>query len=199
MCETIHTDALHIVDVNVPIPLVYPSYACTRCSGDFSQLKQTKYLMSLPALPDAFIAANLPGDINDRERYIISQPGMFGRLWFGQALAFDEAYQILQESYRVNVYAFHDSDVMDCILHMHCVVCILALRICVYYIDIMFTFVQDFAILSDPKDATKSSGTSGQNPNAGWFNKFVQTGKSDHEPKSGESCGGQPFRMYCTI
>ena len=82
---------------------------------------------------------------------------------------------------------------------MRCVVCILALRFCVYYIDTMFKFVQDFAILSDPKDATKGRGTSGQNPNAGWFNKFVQTGKSDHETKSGESFGGQPFRVYCTI
>ena len=32
--------------------------------------------------------------------------------------------------------------------------------------------------------------TSGQNPNAGWFNRFVQTGKSDHETKSNECFGG---------
>ena len=76
---------------------VYRSYTCTRCSGEFPQLKQTKYLMSLPALSEAYIAANLPGDCNEREKYILGQPGMFGRLWFGQALAFDEAYQILQE------------------------------------------------------------------------------------------------------
>ncbi len=50
--------------------------------------------------------------------------------------------------------------------------------------------VQDFAILSDPKEAGPSSRTSGQNPNAGWFNKFVQTGKSDHETKTGECFGG---------
>ena len=68
-----------------------------RCSGDFCQLKQTKYLMTLPALPDKIIAATLPADLNDKERYIAGQPALFGRIWFGQALAFDEAYQILQD------------------------------------------------------------------------------------------------------
>ena len=53
--------------------------------------------MTLPALPDAFIAKYLPTDLNECERYIAASPGMFGRIWFGQALAFDEAYQILQD------------------------------------------------------------------------------------------------------
>ena len=53
--------------------------------------------MSLPALLDAWIAASLPGDLNEREKYMPGQTGMFGRLWFGQALAFDDAYLILQE------------------------------------------------------------------------------------------------------
>ena len=93
---------------------VYRSCTRTRVSGDFPQLKQTKYLMSLPALPDAWIAANLPSDLNEREKYILGQPGMFGRLWFGQALAFDEAYQILQEQYRMVVRPSHDSIVFGC-------------------------------------------------------------------------------------
>ena len=114
MCDTIDAVAMHASDVSVSSARVYLSYACTRCSGDFSQLKQTKYLMSLPALPESFIAANLPGDLNERERYILSQPGMFGGLWFGQALAFDEAYQILQEHYHAGVYPLHDSGILDC-------------------------------------------------------------------------------------
>ena len=48
----------------------------------------------------------------------------------------------------------------------------------------------ELSILSDPKE--KGSGrTSGQNTNAGWYNRFVQTGKSDHETKSNECFGGQ--------
>ena len=93
---------------------VYRSRTHDRVSGDFPQLKQTKYLMSLPALPDAWIAANLPSDLNEREKYILAQPGMFGRLWFGQALAFDEAYQILQEHYRMVVCPSRDSIVCVC-------------------------------------------------------------------------------------
>ena len=42
---------------------------------------------------------------------------------------------------------------------------------------------QDLSILTHPQDA-KSSKTSGQNTNAGWFNRYLQTGKSDHETKS---------------
>ena len=43
------------------------------------------------------IARLLPKDLTDVEHAIASQPGMYGRLWFGQGLAFDEAYQILQD------------------------------------------------------------------------------------------------------
>ena len=68
-----------------------------RCSGDFSQSKATKYNMNLPPLSAKVIAETLAGDITEAERAVAAQPGMFGRIWFGQALAFDEAYQILQE------------------------------------------------------------------------------------------------------
>ena len=93
---------------------VYRSCTHTRVSSDFPQLKQTKYLMSLPALPEAWIAAKLPGGLKGREKYILGQPGMFGRLWFGQALAFDEAYQIIQEQSRMVVRPSHDSIVFGC-------------------------------------------------------------------------------------
>ena len=44
--------------------------------------------------------------------------------------------------------------------------------------------------MTDPKDKSVRSKTSGQNTNAGWYNRFVQTGKSDHETKSNECFGG---------
>ena len=59
-----------------------------------------------------------------------------------------------------------------------------------HHVDIyIYTVAQDLSILCDPKDMAKGK-TSGQNPNAGWFNRFVQTGKSDHETKSNECFGG---------
>ena len=45
-------------------------------------------------------------------------------------------------------------------------------------------------MLDDPKEH-KSGKTSGQNTNAGWYNRFVQTGKSDHETKTSGCFGGQ--------
>ena len=76
---------------------MHVSCAYPRCSGDFSQCKQTKYNMTLPALPSNVIRDSLWNDITDAERAVASQPGMYGRVWYGQGLAFDEAYQILQD------------------------------------------------------------------------------------------------------
>ena len=56
------------------------------------------------------------------------------------------------------------------------------------YILSMHQLAQDLAILSDPKEVGNEGKTSGQNPNAGWFNKFVQTGKSDHETQGYRMC-----------
>ena len=53
--------------------------------------------MNLPGRPPKVIAEALSADLTEAERAVAAQPGMFGRIWFGQALAFDEAYQILQE------------------------------------------------------------------------------------------------------
>ena len=58
----------------------------------------TKYTMGLPGLPDKVVAEKLPGDITELEAGIATGPGMYGRVWLGQSLAFDEAYQILQSS-----------------------------------------------------------------------------------------------------
>lgn len=75
---------------------------CTdRCSGDFSQAKATKYSMNLPPLSAKAISETLADELTEAERAVAAQPGMYGRIWFGQALAFDEAYQILQE---INVH-----------------------------------------------------------------------------------------------
>ena len=73
------------------------------------------------------------------------KPGMQGRLWYGQALVYDEVYQ----------------------------------------------FLQDLSILDTPaqKRLGEQAG-SGQTPLAGWFNRLVQTGRSDHETKTFGSHGG---------
>ena len=68
-----------------------------RCSGDFPQCKLSKYTMGLPGLPPKVIAEKIPGDVTKEEEAIAAGPGMYGRMWLGQSLAFDEAYQILQE------------------------------------------------------------------------------------------------------
>lgn len=58
---------------------------------------------------------------------------------------------------------------------------------------------QELSVLDDPKEGGKSGRTRGQNPNAGWYNRFVQTGKSDHETKSNGCFGGPPrFTLCCT-
>ena len=67
-----------------------------RCSGDFSQYQQTKYCMSLPGLP-AKVIDKVFSDPTEAERAVAAQPGMFGRINFGQGNCFDEAYQILMD------------------------------------------------------------------------------------------------------
>ena len=57
--------------------------------------------------------------------------------------------------------------------------------------DEMYAILMDLGILTDPKVNTrKGSNTSGQNTNQGWFNKFLQTGRSDHETKTNGCFGG---------
>ena len=51
---------------------------------------------------------------------------------------------------------------------------------------------QELSILNDPKEQKKGQ-TSGQNPNAGWYNRFVQSGKSDHETKTNGCFGGRVY------
>ena len=82
-----------------------------RCSGDFSQYQQTKYCMSLPGLPSNVIdklassPTGLPG-MTEAERAVAAQPGMFGRIVFAQALAFDEAYQILMDQSSLHIVGY---------------------------------------------------------------------------------------------
>ena len=68
-----------------------------RCSGDFPQVKISKYTMGLPPLPEKVVAEKLGAGVTDQETAVASGPWMYGRIWLGQCLAFDEAYQILQE------------------------------------------------------------------------------------------------------
>ena len=43
------------------------------------------------------VADQLMDNMTEAERAIATSPGMYGRIWYGQGLAFDEAYMILQD------------------------------------------------------------------------------------------------------
>ena len=43
------------------------------------------------------VTDQLMDNLTDAERSIANSPGMYGRIWYGQGLAFDEAYMILQD------------------------------------------------------------------------------------------------------
>ena len=43
------------------------------------------------------VVDQLMDNVTEAEREIAKAPGMFGRVWYGQGLAFDEACMILQE------------------------------------------------------------------------------------------------------
>jgi hypothetical protein len=54
--------------------------------------------------------------------------------------------------------------------------------------DEIYQLLQDFFILDNPNEKKSGDGPgSGQTPLAGWFNRLVQCGKSDHETKSNGS------------
>ena len=96
-------------------------------------------------IASAQVIDQLLPDLNADERKLAKEPGMGGRIWFGQGLVFDEAYGILMT----------------------------------------------LGILTDPKQAGKeTANTSGQSTNQGWYNRFVQTGKSESETKTNGSFGG---------
>ena len=57
--------------------------------------------------------------------------------------------------------------------------------------DEIYGFLQDISILDKPqKGKEKQPSASGQTPLAGWFNRLVQSGRSDHETKTCGSHGG---------
>ena len=70
--------------------------------------------------------------LNSRQRQVAMDVGMAGRIWDGQSMVFDEAYQILM----------------------------------------------DLSILTEPGKAGDSK-SKGQNPRAGWFNKYLGVGVSN--------------------
>jgi len=67
-----------------------------RCAGNCNLVFQTKSVEKLPALTTEFLDRNVAG-LNTAERALMSQPGLMGRLWFGQGLIYDEIYQLLQD------------------------------------------------------------------------------------------------------
>ena len=55
----------------------------------------------------------------------------------------------------------------------------------------MFQFLQEVSILDKPAEKRSVEGPgAGQTPHAGWFNRLVQYGRSDHETKTCGSHGG---------
>ena len=93
VCKYIH---IHAFVCMIPPICCIRAYMC-RCSGDFTQAKQTKYAQALPGLSTRAIGEHLPAELTDAERAVAEQPGVYGRIWYGQGLCFDEAYQILQD------------------------------------------------------------------------------------------------------
>ena len=73
------------------------------------------YIHRHTGLPAKVIRDQLMADINEMERLVASQPGMYGRIWYGQGLAFDEAYQILQDVIYFSYRIMHCS----CAYHMY--------------------------------------------------------------------------------
>ena len=68
-----------------------------RCSGDMPTCEQTKYVASLPGLPDKIICERLATMcLTDAELKLAKEPGMSGSIWGGRAMIFDEGYGILQ-------------------------------------------------------------------------------------------------------
>ena len=58
-------------------------------------------------------------------------------------------------------------------------------------LDRAYGILMTLGILTGPKQAGKeAANTSGQNTNQGWYNRFVQTGKSESETKTNGSFGG---------
>ena len=67
-----------------------------RCSGDFATAEQSKYIATLPGLPDRVINERLASiNLTDAELRMAKEPGLTGRIWHGQSLLFDEGYGIL--------------------------------------------------------------------------------------------------------
>ena len=67
-----------------------------RCAGDYSLVRQTKIVQKLPALSPEWVRREL-SDLDEAEKALATSAGMQGRIWFGQALVYDEVYQFLQD------------------------------------------------------------------------------------------------------
>ena len=62
--------------------------------------------------------------------------------------------------------------------------------------DEAYDFLQELAMLDMPNRAKgDSTSASGPTPNSGWWNRFLQCGKSDHEAKTAGCHGGQTPRQ----
>ena len=59
-----------------------------------------------------------------------------------------------------------------------------------FVFDEAYKIFEELQLLTDPKKFSKDKSTSGQNVAGAWWNRFLQTGRSDHETKSCGSFGG---------
>ena len=152
------------------------------------------------------VADQLMDYITEAELAIAHAPGMYGRIWYDQGLAFDEAYMILQD--RNTIVAFcmpsvHVTSLCIVLYHNHtsCHPLLCAhdsqrgnvpsgncLSMCVSRCMPMPNR-RSFRSLTTLRSRRRARPRA-KNPNAGRYNRFVQSGKSDHETKTNGCFGG---------
>jgi hypothetical protein len=132
-----------------------------RCSCDFNQVKEAKMFNALPGLVDAEIEK------------VIS--------WYNEDKSEEYKVQKLSKQF----YAIATDPGLKGRM---------AMTQGLLY-DEVYDFLQELAILDTPsvvnckKGQSDIGSASGQTPNAGWANKFIQHGKSEHETKT-QGCFG---------
>ena len=165
--------------------------------------------MGLPPLPDKVIAEQLANDITDAERATLQRPGCMAVSGMARAsplmrpIRYSRNCLVLHIRRPSRILTHHLVMEIVCLLSYNptcehrCPLCasLLCYRHASAHASVCYcvhspTLAQELSVLDDPKDH-KSGKTSAQNQNAGWYNRFVQTGTSDHETKTSGCFGGQ--------
>lgn len=66
------------------------------CAGNCNSVKVKGLTSKLPGLSRQAVDRDFPS-ASDAERQMLTQPSLEGRIWFGQALVYDEIYGLLQD------------------------------------------------------------------------------------------------------